>query len=132
MFLGFANFYQKFIKNFAKDSLNITLTNREERMVMGRRTGKVIPMCKGPVLWTIKDKGRLKMEVNRSGFTMGAVLMQEQEGEWRPLTHMSKTYNLVEQNYHTGDQELLAIMKALKQWRQHLVGNRAFEIWTDH
>src|SRR5882757_9871082 len=72
------------------------------------------------------------MEVNGSGFAMGAVLMQEQEGEWKPLTHMSKTYNPAEQNYHTGDRELLAIIKALKQWRQHLVGNGHFEIWTNH
>ena len=72
------------------------------------------------------------MEVNGSGFAMGAVLMQEQEGEWKPLTHMSKTYNPAEWNYHTGDRELLAIMKALKQQEQHLVGNGHFEIWTDH
>ena len=39
-------------------------------------------MCAEPVLWTIKDSGRLKMEVDGSGFAMGAVLMQEQDGEW--------------------------------------------------
>ena len=72
------------------------------------------------------------MEVDGSGFAMGAVLMQEQQGEWRPVTHMSKTYSPAERNYHTGDRELLAIMKALKQWRQHLVGSGPFEVWTDH
>jgi len=28
---------------------------------------------------------------------------------------MSETYNEAERNYHTGDRELLAIMKALKK-----------------
>ena len=83
-------------------------------------------------MWTIKDEGKLKIEVDGSGFAMGAVLLQEQENQWRPLTHMSETYNSAERNYHTGDRELLAVMKALKKWRQHLIGTGPFEIWTDH
>ena len=89
-------------------------------------------MCKEPVLYTIKDEGKLKIEVDGSGYAMGAVLLQEQENQWRTITHMSETYNEAERNYHTGDREMLAIMKALKKWRQYLVGSGQFEIWTDH
>ena len=89
-------------------------------------------MCKEPILYTIKDEGKLKIEVDGSRYAMGAVLMQEQEGQWRTVTHMSETYNEAERNYHTGDREMLAIMKALKKWRQYLVGSGQFEIWTDH
>src|ERR1700733_3567870 len=89
-------------------------------------------MCKEPVLYTIQDNGKLKIEVDGSGYAMGAVLSQKQEDEWRTITHMSETYNDAERNYHTGDRELLAIMKALKKWRQYLVGSGQFEIWMDH
>jgi len=41
-------------------------------------------LCKEPVLWTIKDEGKLKIEVDVSGFAMGSVLLQEQENQWRP------------------------------------------------
>src|SRR5258708_38840032 len=136
-FLGFANFYRKFIKDFAKDLLVLTpLTGKKEwewkeEQEQGFRS-LIEKLCKEPVLWTIKDEGKLKIEVDGSGFTMGAVLLQEQENQWRPLTHMSETYNSAERNYHTGDRELLAVMKALKKWRQHLIGTGSFEIWTDH
>jgi len=89
-------------------------------------------MCAEPVLWTIKDEGTLKIEVDGSGFAMGVVLMQEQEGKWQTVTHMSETYDPAERNYHTGDRELLAIMKALKKWRQYLMATGPFKIWTDH
>jgi RNase H-like domain found in reverse transcriptase/Integrase zinc binding domain len=62
---------------------------------------------------------------------MGAILLQEQENEWRTIAYMSETYNLAERNYHTEDRELLAIVKMLKRWRQYLLG-RTFEIWSDH
>ena len=38
----------------------------------------------------------MKMEVNSSGFAMGAVLLQKQENEWQPLSHISQTYNQAE------------------------------------
>jgi Tfp pilus assembly protein PilO len=38
-----------------------------------------------------------------------------------------------EKNYEIYDKELLAIVKALKAWRQYLIhANQQFEVWTDH
>ena len=73
------------------------------------------------MLYTIKDNGKLKIEVDGSGYAMGAVLLQKQEDQWRTITHMLETYNDAERNYHTGDREMLAIMKALKKWRSILL-----------
>ena len=44
-----------------------------------------------------------------------------------------QTYQLndAEKNYPTHEKELLAIIKALKKWRSHLLGAR-FEIYMDH
>ena len=57
----------------------------------------------------------MKLEVDSSGFTMGAVLMQKQQDLWRAITHISQTYNQAERNYGMGDRELLAIIIALKK-----------------
>jgi len=40
--------------------------------------------------------------------------------------------NETKRNYEIYDQELLAIMEGLKQWRQYLIESDQFEIWTDH
>ena len=39
----------------------------------------------------------------------------------------------MERNYDTHDKEMLAIIRALEEWRHHLEGTQhVFEIWTDH
>ena len=46
---------------------------------------------------------------------------------------MSKAFSDVECNYEKYDKEMLAIMLALGEWQQYLMGtSEDFEIWTDH
>ena len=48
-----------------------------------------------------------------------------------PIAYESYQLNDAEKNYPTHKKELLAIVKALKKWRSHLLGAH-FEIYTDH
>jgi len=87
-FLGFTNFYRRFIKDFAKQSLVLTpLTGKKDwswESTQEEAFREIIErMCKEPILWTIKDHGQMKVEVDGSGYAMGAALMQMQAGEWR-------------------------------------------------
>ena len=73
------------------------------------------------------------METDASGHTIGGVLSQEQEGKWKPIVFLSRTMQLVEQNYKIYDKELLAIVEALAKWRQYLLdAMETFEVWIDH
>ena len=73
------------------------------------------------------------METDASGHAIGGVLSQEQEGKWKPIVFLSRTMQLVEQNYKIYDKELLAIVKALAKWRQYLLdAMETFEVWIDH
>jgi hypothetical protein len=135
-FLGFSNFYRRFIRDFARSSLCLTPLTGKRKWDWGEEQEEAFKelirkLCEKPVLWMIQDEGKMKTEVDGSGFAMGAVLLQLQEEEWKTIAYMSATFNQAERNYHTEDRELLAIVKMLKQWRQYLLG-RAFEIWTDH
>ena len=56
----------------------------------------------------------------------------QEDNSWRPIVYLSRTMNETKRNYEIYDQELLAIMEGLKQWRQYLIGSDQFEIWTDH
>jgi hypothetical protein len=63
-----------------------------------------------------------------------AVLYQEQEDRtfWL-VSYSSKSYSEAEKNYTTYDKEMLAIMRALEEWRSLLIGAaQSFEIHTDH
>ena len=49
------------------------------------------------------------------------------------LAFLSKSLSPVEQNYEIHDKEMLAIIRAMEEWRQFLEGaEHRFEVWTDH
>src|SRR5258708_21890956 len=77
--------------------------------------------------------GQFRVEVDTSNYGTGAVLSQLQDEKWHPIAFMLKTLSEPERNYEIYDKELLAIIKALKTWRQYLLdAQEQFEIWTDH
>jgi hypothetical protein len=68
-------------------------------------------------------------------FVTDAVLSQlsPEDGKWHPIAFMSECLSPVECNYKIHDKEMLAIVRALEEWRHFLEGaEHQFEIWTDH
>jgi len=76
----------------------------------------------------------MRMEVDASDYAMGGVLLMEcEDGLWRPVAFLSKSLNETERNYEIYDKEILAIIRGLEAWRHLLEGVQSkFEIWTDH
>jgi len=55
------------------------------------------------------------------------------DDKWHPIAYYSKSLSVVERNYEIHDKEMLAIIRALEDWRHFLEGaHHKFEIWTDH
>jgi len=77
---------------------------------------------------------KMRMEVDASDYTMGGILLMEcEDGKWRPVAFLSKSLNKIERNYEIHDKEMLAIIRELENWRYLLEGMQfKFEIWTDH
>jgi hypothetical protein len=139
-FLGFANFYRRFIQNFSiiATPLNELKSKKGENWHWNEEQQQAFERIKRaitsePVLALPKDTGQFRVEVDASNYGTGAVLSQEQNGKWHPIAFMSKTLSEAERNYEIYDKELLAVVKALKTWRQYLLdAKERFEIWTDH
>ena len=75
------------------------------------------------------------VEVDSSDFAMGAVLSQQcpEDGKWHPVAFLSKSLSPVERNSEIHNKEMLAIVRALEEWRHFLEGvEHQFKIWTDH
>lgn len=68
-----------------------------------------------PLLQMPRDDCHLWVEADSSNFVTGAVLSQEVDGRWYPVTFMSKLLNEVERNYVIYNKELLAIVRALEE-----------------
>ena len=68
-----------------------------------------------PILVHPELDKQFELEVDASGFAVGAVLLQRKEDNKRhPVGYYLATLNAAEQNYNIYDLELLAIVKALR------------------
>ncbi len=137
-FLGFTNFYRKFIKNYSKVVKALTaLTGlvpwkwthaQDEAFAELKRR-----MAEDVILAIPNKTDPFMVEADASEGAVGAVLSQKQNGKWHPVAFMSKSLSVTERNYEIYDKELLAIMLALNKWHHYLMGTAIdFEIWTDH
>ena len=61
---------------------------------------------------------KMRMEVDASDYVTGGVLLMEcEDGLWRPVAFLSKSLNKTERNYEIYDKEMLAIVRGLEAWR---------------
>ena len=92
---------------------------------------------KAPVLAHYAAGLRTMVETDASVFAIGGVLSQlhgeETDSRWHPVAFYSKKMTPTQQAYHTGDQEMLAIITAFEEWRHYLVYSASTVIVkTDH
>jgi hypothetical protein len=140
-FLGFANFYRQFIRNFSHHARPLfNLTKNEQKWQWTSSKISAFQKLKelvtsAPVLTTPTDDQPFCIEADSSDFTTSAVLSQLslEDGKWHPVAYYSKSLSETERNYEIHDKEMLAIIRALDEWRHFLEGaTHKVEIWTNH
>jgi len=91
-----------------------------------------------PVLIHYDPYRPTKLETDASDGVVAGVLSQldvDGDRQWHPVAYFSKTMAPAECNYAIHDKELLAIIRALEEWRPELEGLQQedpFDILTDH
>jgi RNase H-like domain found in reverse transcriptase len=60
-----------------------------------------------------------QIEADSLDFATGAVLSQQssEDDKWHPIVFLSKSLSPVKQNYKIHNKEMLAIVRALEEWR---------------
>ena len=138
--LGLANYYRRFVKDFAKIArLLHKMTRKENKWSWREKQQKACEKLKErfttePVLVTPDLDKEMRVEADVSDFAMEEVLSMKCEDEkWRPVAYISKSLNEAKRNYEIYDKEMLVIIWCLEAWRHFLEGAKDwFEIWTDH
>ena len=137
-FLGFANYYRRFIASFSK--LAKPLTDRAKNSLKRVKLAWTPQMksafedlkkalLDGPVLMIPDTSGQypFSLQTDASDECIGAVLSQQ----GRIVDCFSQKLHDAELNYPVRDKELLAIVRALKRYA-HLIGNQTVDVYTDH
>jgi hypothetical protein len=139
-FLGFGNFYRKFIRGYsdlAKPLNNllkkVTPWNFDEDCRKAFNTLKK-KFTEEPILMMPDPDRPFQIEADASKYASGAVLTQKDaNGRRHPICFLSKTFNPTERNYQIYDREMLGIIRALREWRHYLHGSgHPVHIYTDH
>ncbi len=88
-------------------------------------------LVEAPVLVTPSDDCQYVLDTDASDTAMGAVLSTIIEGEEHVVAYASRAFTKCQRNYCVTRRELLAVVLALKTFKQYLLG-RHFIVRTDH
>lgn len=144
-FLGFANFYRRFIAGYS--AIAAPLTN----LTKGDPKDKQFPFAPGsreleafetlkssfmtaPVLQHFDPDKETWVETDASDYVVAAVLSQKDtQGILRPVAFLSRKMSPQECNYEIYDKELLAIVRAFEEWEPELAGvDDPIKVLSDH
>ena len=139
-FLGFCNFYRRFIQDYSKLAHSLHLLTKKDTPFAWAAPQEsafrslIHAFTIAPVLALPDSTLPFRLITDASDFAMGAILEQPDSlNRWHPVAFYSKSLQPAEQNYDVHDKELLAIVRALESFRHYLEGHpEPFEVWTDH
>ena len=139
-FLGFCNFYRSFIKGFSAVARPLNdLTRKDETWHWGQAQQEAFDTLKAritsePILTQPDRDKQFELEVDASGFALGAVLLQRgDDGKRHPISYFSRTLTPAERNYDIYKRELMGVMEGLRAERPLLAHTIIpVKVITDH
>jgi len=140
-FLGFANFYRRFIKDYsrvARPLMELTKGGKKEWAWNPQAEEAFLELKQwfttAPILAHFDATKPVIIETDTSDFTIGAVLSQrDEEGRLHPVAFHSRKFQPVDINYEIHNKELLAIVDTFKHWHRYCEGAmNQVQVFSDH
>ena len=139
-FLGFANFYKRFIYDYSKIAAPLThLTCKDIAFKWFSECEDAFNTLKraftsNVILCHYNSDLKLVMKTDASDYVSEGILSQyDENGVLHPVAYFSKKHSPAECNYEIYNKELMAIIRAFEEWRPELEGSStSVEVITDH
>ena len=84
-----------------------------------------------PVLAWYEPAANIKISFDASAYSLGAVLLQQQNGDWKPVAYASKSLTETETRYAQIENEALATTWACERFSNYILG-KSICIETNH
>ncbi|KAJ1579744.1 hypothetical protein NDA12_006262 [Ustilago hordei] len=119
-FLGFANFYRRFIAHFARIAKPLTALVKPIERFKKFELPEEAQQAFHKLIQAFTSAGVLqhfdyhlptRLETDASDFAIAGVLKQEHEGRWHPVAFYSRKMSSAEKNYEIHGKELLAVYR---------------------
>lgn len=136
-FVQFANYYRRFIKNFATYSKPITsISGKKSNFIWTEKCQEGFDYLKKclmnpPILKYPDFTKPFAIITDASNLAAGAVLTQEYDGVDLPISYFSRSFTKGERNKPTIEKELLAIYFACLHFKPYIYLTKFF-IKADH
>jgi hypothetical protein len=141
VFLGLANFYRRFIRNFSKVAAPITALLRKNRKFRWTTEAQAAfdslrtSFITASILRHFDPSLPTVLEADASDYAVGAVISQRdpESGRLHPISFHSRKFNSAELNYEIYDKEMLAIVEIMNRYRHYFEGlGQTTTIFSDH
>ncbi|UYV71739.1 hypothetical protein LAZ67_9000200, partial [Cordylochernes scorpioides] len=137
-FMGLANYYRKFVKDFSKISFPLVrLTRKNQPFIWNEEVEESFAKLKMAlstkhVLAIYNPDYPSKVYTDASKYGIGAILTQiGPDNEEHVIAYYSKTLQPHQENYSAYEMECLAVIQATDHFHVY-IENQPFEIITDH
>ena len=144
-FLGFTNYYRRFIKDYAKVArpLNALISgenaSKKKKLIewnsdCQRAFDELKKLCtSAPVLAYANYKREFQLHIDASEIGLGGVLYQkDDQGNQRVIAHASRSLTQTERNYPAHKLEFLALnWVVMDRFHEYLYGGK-FNVYTDN
>ncbi len=139
-FIGFCNFYRRFIKDFSKIVRSmVRLTQKEVIFEWNEACQTAFDhmkrrMTEAFILRHFDQTRDFILEIDSFDYVNGGVLSQyDDEGVLHSIAFYSKNMSSAECNYEIYDKELLVIIRAFEHWRLELeLTDISIKVFIDH
>jgi len=137
-FLGLANFYRRFVKDYSRIALPLSELTKEKvvwRWDTQHQTAfdqLKAALCSPPVLIIPDQTKQFVLNCDACKFAIGAVLQQDHGKGLQPVAYFSAKLSDAERNYDVREREFMAIYRACLHWRPYLHSTLPFRLLSDH
>jgi hypothetical protein len=146
VFLGFCNFYRRFIHQFSqivkpilhllrdmKKGWKPSLIGQDWQEPQQQALEELINrFTTAPILRHYDPNLPLCLEADAYHAALAGILSQRYEDGWHPIAFYSRKFTPTEWHYPIYDKEMMAIVMSFEHWHHYLDGASNVEVFSDH